>query len=315
MIVDRGSNADWGVEGTTSLLLAGPYRWGRTTSGPTASRPTDSHSAPIVPPRCADRRLRRRVAPRRARGRARPRPARAPPAERGRRRGRRHRRNAFPVIAAVEVAERREHPLWSKRGSLPEDEGIGLAASYWPGASEPAAAVLSGGQRGDDDGRHVRGRHERRGHRVRRDRRSRVRAPARARARRLRRHGDGPTRVPAEARRSRTPSARRCCVQRRRRARSCWQRRRSSRSLRDLEVVDGVVRAVGAPERLITVQDVAARHSASADATSRSRGTGAPRSGGEHLSWPRTRTRARRPRHRGGRAPAPRWSSRTSAGP
>ena len=27
MIVDRGSNAGWGVEGITSLLVAGPYRW------------------------------------------------------------------------------------------------------------------------------------------------------------------------------------------------------------------------------------------------------------------------------------------------
>jgi CO/xanthine dehydrogenase Mo-binding subunit len=27
MIVDRGSHAGWGVEGITSLLVAGPYRW------------------------------------------------------------------------------------------------------------------------------------------------------------------------------------------------------------------------------------------------------------------------------------------------
>ena len=27
MIVDRGSNAGWGVEGITSLLVAGPYNW------------------------------------------------------------------------------------------------------------------------------------------------------------------------------------------------------------------------------------------------------------------------------------------------
>jgi CO/xanthine dehydrogenase Mo-binding subunit len=27
MLVDRGSNAGWGVEGITSLLVAGPYRW------------------------------------------------------------------------------------------------------------------------------------------------------------------------------------------------------------------------------------------------------------------------------------------------
>jgi CO/xanthine dehydrogenase Mo-binding subunit len=27
MLVDRGSNAGWGVEGITSSLVAGPYRW------------------------------------------------------------------------------------------------------------------------------------------------------------------------------------------------------------------------------------------------------------------------------------------------
>ena len=57
--------------------------------------------------------------------------------------------NAFPVIGAVEVLERiREHPLWSERGSLPQDEGVGLAVGYWPGATEPAAAVC----RVDNDG-------------------------------------------------------------------------------------------------------------------------------------------------------------------
>jgi CO/xanthine dehydrogenase Mo-binding subunit len=42
----------------------------------------------------------------------------------------------------VQVLERiREHPLWLERGSLPADEGIGLAFGYWPGGSEPAAAI------------------------------------------------------------------------------------------------------------------------------------------------------------------------------
>ena len=53
------------------------------------------------------------------------------------------------MIGAVEVLERiREHPLWSERGSLPQDEGSGLAVGYWPRSTEPAAAVC----RVDNDG-------------------------------------------------------------------------------------------------------------------------------------------------------------------
>ena len=50
--------------------------------------------------------------------------------------------NPFPRMGAVEVLERiREHPLWQKRDSLPDGEGIGLGFGYWPGGNEPAAAV------------------------------------------------------------------------------------------------------------------------------------------------------------------------------
>ncbi len=48
----------------------------------------------------------------------------------------------FPTIGAVEVLERlREHPLWAQRDSLPDGEGVGMAAGHWPGAMEPASAV------------------------------------------------------------------------------------------------------------------------------------------------------------------------------
>ncbi|GIU96043.1 MAG: hypothetical protein KatS3mg012_2500 [Gaiellaceae bacterium] len=48
----------------------------------------------------------------------------------------------YPTIGAVEVLERiREHPLWAVRHELPENEGVGMAAGYWPGGNEPAAAV------------------------------------------------------------------------------------------------------------------------------------------------------------------------------
>ena len=48
MIVDRGSNAGWGVEGITSLLVAGPYRWEGSTCAGTACRRTASRSARTV---------------------------------------------------------------------------------------------------------------------------------------------------------------------------------------------------------------------------------------------------------------------------
>jgi len=55
----------------------------------------------------------------------------------------------YLTIGAVEVLERiREHPLWAARSSLPEGEGIGMAAGHWPGGNEPAAAVC----RVDTDG-------------------------------------------------------------------------------------------------------------------------------------------------------------------
>ena len=49
MIVDRGSNAGWGVEGITSLLVDRPVPLGRDgTSAATACRRTGSRSAPIA---------------------------------------------------------------------------------------------------------------------------------------------------------------------------------------------------------------------------------------------------------------------------
>ena len=54
-----------------------------------------------------------------------------------------------PTFGAVEVLEATAaHELWATRDSLPEGEGIGVAAGYWPGGNEPAAAVC----RVDTDG-------------------------------------------------------------------------------------------------------------------------------------------------------------------
>ena len=57
--------------------------------------------------------------------------------------------NRFPRMGVVEVLERvREHPLWKRRDSLPAGEGIGVAAGYWAGGMEPASAVCRVNQDG-----------------------------------------------------------------------------------------------------------------------------------------------------------------------
>jgi CO/xanthine dehydrogenase Mo-binding subunit len=142
MIVDRGTNAGWGVEGITSLLVMGPYRWEAfdvTGYGVQTNRFTfGAYRAPGAPTAAfaleslldelareleldpLELRLRNAV-------------VEGDLGVSG---------NPYPVIGAVEVLERiREHALWARRGSLPEGEGIGLAAGYWPGGNEPAAAV------------------------------------------------------------------------------------------------------------------------------------------------------------------------------
>jgi CO/xanthine dehydrogenase Mo-binding subunit len=142
LIVDRGSNAGWGVEGTSSLLVAGPYRWDahdlrgygvqtnrftfgayRAPGAPTAAFALESLLDELAATLGLDP-IEMRL------------------------------KNAFvegdlsvsgspiPVIGAVEVLERiREHPLWAARDSLPEGEGLGMALGHWPGGNEPAAAV------------------------------------------------------------------------------------------------------------------------------------------------------------------------------
>ena len=142
MIVDRGSNAGWGVEGITSLLAAGPYRWEafdirgygvqtnrftfgayRAPGAPTAAFALESlldrlaHELGIDP---IELRLKNAVVEGDIGVSGTP----------------------YPTIGAVEVLERiREHPLWATRDSLPANEGVGMAAGHWPGGLEPAAAV------------------------------------------------------------------------------------------------------------------------------------------------------------------------------
>lgn len=149
MVVDRGANAGWGLEGITSSLIAGPYRWEAhdvTGYGVQTNRfPFGAYRAPGAPPAAfaletlldelADElgldpielRLRNAVVEGDVGIGGTP----------------------FPTVGAVEVLERvREHPLWTSRHELPEGEGVGMAVGHWPGGNEPAAAVC----RVDKDG-------------------------------------------------------------------------------------------------------------------------------------------------------------------
>jgi CO/xanthine dehydrogenase Mo-binding subunit len=142
MLVDRGSNAGWGVEGGTSLLVAGPYRWEahdlrgygvqtnrftfgayRAPGAPTAAFALESLLDELAGELGLDPialRLRNAV-------------VEGDVGVSG---------NPFPTIGVVEVLERiREHPLWAERATLPEGEGLGMAAGHWPGGNEPAAAL------------------------------------------------------------------------------------------------------------------------------------------------------------------------------
>ena len=142
MVADRGSNAGWGVEGITSALVVGAYRWqaydvrgygvqtNRVTFG--AYRAPGATTAAFALESLLDElaaelgldplELRRENAV-----------VQGDIGVSG---------NPYPTIGAVEVLEHvREHPLWLKRDSLPGDEGVGLAFGYWPGGNEPAAAV------------------------------------------------------------------------------------------------------------------------------------------------------------------------------
>jgi CO/xanthine dehydrogenase Mo-binding subunit len=142
MIVDRGTNAGWGVEGGTSLLVAGPYRWQahdlrgygvqtnrftfgayRAPGAPTAAYALESLLDALAQELDLDPielRLKNAV-------------VEGDVGVGG---------NPFPTIGVVEVLERlREHPLWAQRDSLPENEGVGMAAGHWPGAMEPASAI------------------------------------------------------------------------------------------------------------------------------------------------------------------------------
>jgi CO/xanthine dehydrogenase Mo-binding subunit len=149
-LVDRGSTDDFGIESIAAMLASGPYRWDAyelTAYGVATNRVTfGAYRAPAAAPAAfaleslidelagrlgidpLELRLRNVAGQgdRSASGRP------------------------FPVFGARDCLERlRAHPLWSRRGELPEGEGIAMAMGWWPGGYEPAAAAC----RLDADGR------------------------------------------------------------------------------------------------------------------------------------------------------------------
>jgi CO/xanthine dehydrogenase Mo-binding subunit len=150
IVCDRGATIEWGLEDISSILVAGPYRWQAyaiRAYGVQTNRVTlGAYRAPGAPPAAfaiesaldelalkldldpIELRLRNAVVEGDAGVSGRP----------------------FPVIGVRECLERvQAHPIWKERNGLPEDEGVGVAIGYWPGAIEPASAAC----RLDADGR------------------------------------------------------------------------------------------------------------------------------------------------------------------
>lgn len=142
VVADRGANDEWGVEGLSSMLVAGPYRWPayaiRGYGVQTNRVGLGAYRGPGAPPAAfaveslldelaeqlaldpIELRLRNVVAE----------------GDRG------VDGKPFAVIGARECLEHvRSHRLWEERQGLPREEGIGVALGWWPGGNEPAAAA------------------------------------------------------------------------------------------------------------------------------------------------------------------------------
>jgi CO/xanthine dehydrogenase Mo-binding subunit len=142
VVCDRGMNEEFGVESISSLLAAGPYRWGahelRGYGVLTNRVGSGAYRGPGAPPAAfAVETLLDELA-----------------AELGVDPIELRLRNVLvegdsgidgsPLgpFGATECLERiRAHELWRGRGDLPAGEGVGVAIGYWPGGLEPAAAT------------------------------------------------------------------------------------------------------------------------------------------------------------------------------
>jgi CO/xanthine dehydrogenase Mo-binding subunit len=150
IVLDRGSNDEFGFEALAALLASGPYRWQArdvASYGVLTNRVGfGAYRAPSAPPAAfAIETLVDELASELG----------LDPIELRLRNVLREGDQGldgspFPVFGAAECLERlRAHPLWERRGSLPEGEGVGVALGWWPGGLEPAAASC----RLDSDGK------------------------------------------------------------------------------------------------------------------------------------------------------------------
>jgi CO/xanthine dehydrogenase Mo-binding subunit len=150
VVLDRGANDEFGLEGLAAALAAGPYRWEArdlTSYGVLTNRVTfGAYRAPAAPPAAfAIETLIDELAAELGHD-----PIALRLANVLREGDTGPDGQPFPVFGAAECLERvAAHPLWQRRGDLPDGEGVGVALGYWPGGLEPAAASC----RLDADGR------------------------------------------------------------------------------------------------------------------------------------------------------------------
>ena len=142
IVADRGTLTDWGLEGASATLVAGPYRWqafriegysvrtnrvsfgayrapGATPSAFAVETLLDELAGELgLDP--IELRLRNAV-------------EEGDSSVSG---------STLPPMGVRECLERiREHPIWQERERLPQGEGVGVAIGYWGGGLEPSSAL------------------------------------------------------------------------------------------------------------------------------------------------------------------------------
>jgi CO/xanthine dehydrogenase Mo-binding subunit len=141
LVLDRGSNDEFGLEALAATLTAGPYRWEardmRAYGVLTNRVGFGAYRAPTAPPAAyAIEALVDELAGSLGRD---PIELRLDNVLREGDTG--PDGQPFPVFGAAECLERlADHPTWRGRADLPDGEGVGVALGWWPGGLEPAAA-------------------------------------------------------------------------------------------------------------------------------------------------------------------------------
>lgn len=142
LVFDSGAYGEWSIEGIAAVLIGGPYRWEsydvRAYGVRTNRFGTGSYRGPGGPQAAfAIESLLDELAGRlgidpielRLRNMAREGDTMVDG-------------EPWPGIGIGRVLETAAaHPLWRDRASLPPDQGVGVAAGVWPGGKEPAAAL------------------------------------------------------------------------------------------------------------------------------------------------------------------------------